>query len=102
MEENLHIQIASTDNDTRQDHPHHIVRDTRYTRLQQNIPQLIQQPAASQQAYCAHEIVVAADSVTGAPLTLPFVAVYDRSPAQGEGDIVLSAQDLLDVTIDRF
>ncbi|KAJ5285752.1 hypothetical protein N7524_001058 [Penicillium chrysogenum] len=65
-----------------------------------NIPPLVQQQAASQQAYCAHEIEISANGVTGAPLTLPFVAVYDRPPAQGEGDIVLAEQDFLDVTSD--
>ncbi|KAJ5941934.1 hypothetical protein N7516_002102, partial [Penicillium verrucosum] len=43
-----------------------------------------------------------ANGVTSAPLTLPFVAVYDRPPAQGEGDIVLTGQDFLDVTSDLF
>jgi hypothetical protein len=63
---------------------------------------LIQQHAVSQQAYCAHEVEITANNVTGAPLTLPFVEVYDRPPAQGEGDIVLTAQDLLDVTNGLF
>ncbi|OQE13623.1 hypothetical protein PENFLA_c045G02029 [Penicillium flavigenum] len=67
-----------------------------------NVPPLVQQPAVLQQAYCAHEVEISANGVTGAPLTLPFVAVYDRSPAQGEGDIVLTGQDFLDVTSDLF
>ncbi|KOS36883.1 hypothetical protein ACN38_g12348 [Penicillium nordicum] len=50
----------------------------------QNVPPLVQQPAVLQQAYCAHEVEISANGVTGAPLTLPFVAVYDRPPAQGE------------------
>ncbi|KAJ5459365.1 hypothetical protein N7530_011309 [Penicillium desertorum] len=36
--------------------------------------------AASQQAYYAHEVEISANSVTGAPLTLPFVTVYDILP----------------------
>ncbi|CAG8016442.1 unnamed protein product [Penicillium nalgiovense] len=67
-----------------------------------NIPPLVQQQAVSQQAYCAHEIEISANGVTGAPLTLPFIAVYDRPPAQGEGDIVLTGQDFLDITSDLF
>ncbi|KAJ5185740.1 hypothetical protein N7491_006392 [Penicillium cf. griseofulvum] len=63
-----------------------------------NVPPLIQQPASSQTAYCAHELTITANGVTGAPLTLPFAALYDRPPAQGEGDIVLTAQDFLDIT----
>ncbi|KAJ5945367.1 hypothetical protein N7516_005535 [Penicillium verrucosum] len=58
--------------------------------------------AALQQAYYAHEVEISANGVTSAPLTLPFVAVYGRPPAQGEGDIVLTGQDFLDITSDLF
>ncbi|KAJ5508030.1 hypothetical protein N7527_010173 [Penicillium freii] len=67
-----------------------------------NIPPLVPQQAISQQAYCAHEVEVTANGVTGAPLTLPFVAVYDRAPTTGKGDIVLTAQDFLSLTGNLF
>lgn len=67
-----------------------------------NISPLVQQQAISRQAYCAHEVEVTANGVTGAPLTLPFVAVYDRAPAAGEGDIVFTVQDFLGITSDLF
>ncbi|KXG45557.1 uncharacterized protein PGRI_033240 [Penicillium griseofulvum] len=51
---------------------------------------------------CAHEVAITANGVTGAPLTITFVALYDRPPAHGEGDIVLTARDFLDITSDLF
>jgi hypothetical protein len=51
---------------------------------------------------CAHEVTITANGVTGAPLTIPFVALYDRQPAHGEGDIFLATQDFMDITSDLF
>ncbi|KAJ5392784.1 hypothetical protein N7465_011758 [Penicillium sp. CMV-2018d] len=57
-------------------------------------------PASPQQAYCAQEVEVHQSKVdgephvvTGAPLVLPFVTVYDRLPNTGESDIVLQKRD---------
>ncbi|KAH8434087.1 uncharacterized protein LDX57_011725 [Aspergillus melleus] len=69
---------------------------TRFLRnqLSNQPPPRVQQPAASQQPFCAQEIMITAASVTGAPLVLNFETLFDR-PRQGqEADIVLDANDL--------
>lgn len=65
-----------------------------------NNPPSTTQPTSLQQAYCAHEVeidlsLVAGQPsvVTGAPMVLPFYAVYDRLPLPGESDIVLQGRD---------
>ncbi|OQD61956.1 hypothetical protein PENPOL_c014G08074 [Penicillium polonicum] len=65
-----------------------------------NAPPSSTQPASLQQAYCAQEVEVHQSEVdgephvvTGAPLVLPFVTVYDRLPNTGESDIVLQKRD---------
>ncbi|KAF4214439.1 hypothetical protein CNMCM5878_009249 [Aspergillus fumigatiaffinis] len=56
-------------------------------------PPLVNQPAASQQIYSAQEVVVTPTGVTGAPMILPFQALYDRPPGPNESDITITAQD---------
>ncbi|CUS15698.1 unnamed protein product [Tuber aestivum] len=47
-----------------------------------------------------NEINIYGNTVTGAPLRLPFHAIFLRPPVAGEGDIVFTAQDLLDYAED--
>ncbi|KAJ6009233.1 hypothetical protein N7522_004249 [Penicillium canescens] len=63
-----------------------------------NIPPLIPQPTPIQQPYSAQEVYVEPNRVIGAPLNIPFVALYDRSPGQGEGDILIQMQDFRNIT----
>lgn len=56
-------------------------------------PPLVNQPAASQQLYSAQEVVVTQTWMTGAPMILPFRALYDRAPGPNESDITIIAQD---------
>ncbi|KAI2733402.1 hypothetical protein CBS147332_417 [Penicillium roqueforti] len=63
-----------------------------------NIPPLTNQPTPTQQAYSAQEVYVRRNNVVGAPLCLPFVAVYDRLPGPGERDILLNVNDFLEIT----
>jgi len=55
---------------------------------------LMQQVATTQQPYSAQEIEVTSRGVVGAPLVLPFSAVYDEPAGPGEGDIFIGAQEL--------
>ncbi|KAF7125503.1 hypothetical protein CNMCM5793_001742 [Aspergillus hiratsukae] len=55
------------------------------------------QPAANQQLYSAQEVVVTPTGVTGAPMILPFRALYDRAPGPNESDITITAQDFRDL-----
>ncbi|OQD78229.1 hypothetical protein PENDEC_c001G03381 [Penicillium decumbens] len=70
-----------------------------------NIPPLTTQPSVIQQAYSSQEIYVefsrvagAPSTVIGAPLDIPFVALWDRPPRQGESDIILRVQDFQGMT----
>ncbi|KAJ6187549.1 hypothetical protein N7519_002457 [Penicillium mononematosum] len=70
-----------------------------------NIPPLIRQPAQLQQAYCAHQVDITAstaagmpNAVTGAPMVLPFIAIQDRPPGPGEGNIVIGPQAFDEMT----
>jgi hypothetical protein len=56
-------------------------------------PPLVNQPAASQQLYSAQEVVVTPTGMAGAPMILPFRALYDRAPGPNETDITIIAQD---------
>ncbi|CAG7920170.1 unnamed protein product [Penicillium olsonii] len=53
------------------------------------IPPLAEQLPAVQQAYSAQEIEVSGDRLAGGPLVLPFVALFDQLPGQGDHDVVL-------------
>ncbi|KAI2791265.1 hypothetical protein POX_c04122 [Penicillium oxalicum] len=59
-----------------------------------SMPPLIQQPAATQQAYCAQEVEVTPTDIHGAPIILPFAALFDRDPGPSETDVVINAQQL--------
>jgi hypothetical protein len=63
-----------------------------------NIPPLIHQTPPIQQSYSAQEVYVEADRVIGAPLNIPFAALYDRPSAQGESDILIQMQDFRNIT----
>jgi hypothetical protein len=63
-----------------------------------NIPPLIPQPTPIQQPYSAQEVYVDTNRVIGAPWNIPFVALYDRSPGQEEGDILIQMQDFRNIT----
>lgn len=63
-----------------------------------HIPPLFQQPATIQQAYSAHEVEVTSTRIEGAPMILPFAALYDRPPGPREVDVVLDPQDFRDIT----
>ncbi|CAI7570042.1 unnamed protein product [Penicillium manginii] len=63
-----------------------------------NTPPLLPQPTPFQQPYSAQEVYVEPNRVIGAPLNIPFVALYDRSPGQGEGDILIQMQDFRNIT----
>lgn len=52
----------------------------------------------SQQPYCAQEITITPQGVTGTPLVLPFTALYDRVPGPGETDVLITTADCLKIT----
>ena len=58
------------------------------------MPPRLHQPAATQQSYDAQVIKITANNITGAPLVLPFLALFDRPPKGNEADIVLGLQEL--------
>ncbi|KAJ5327668.1 hypothetical protein N7452_008058 [Penicillium brevicompactum] len=61
------------------------------------MPPLVPQLPATQQAYAAQEIEVTWSHAAGAPLVLPFAALFDQQPGPGQHNIVLEAQDLCSV-----
>jgi hypothetical protein len=70
-----------------------------------NMPPLVPQRPAIQQPYCAQEIVITRPpaqglpvTVTGAPLILPFHALYDRAPGRRERDIIITSGGCNDIT----
>ncbi|CDM36080.1 hypothetical protein DTO013E5_5559 [Penicillium roqueforti] len=70
-----------------------------------NIPPLIRQPARLQQPYCAQSVDITPNPVAGMPnfmdgdpMVLPFVAIQDRPPGPGEGDVVIGLQNFNFVT----
>ncbi|KAE8143071.1 hypothetical protein BDV38DRAFT_293515 [Aspergillus pseudotamarii] len=58
-----------------------------------NMPPLSDQPAATQMLYMAQEVTVTPNTVSGAPMVLPFHALMDRAPGANETDISITAQD---------
>lgn len=58
------------------------------------LPPRLHQPAATQPSYDAQVIKITANNITGAPLVLPFLALFDRPPRGNEVDIVLGLQEL--------
>jgi len=63
-----------------------------------NMPTLFPQVPATQQPYCAQEITITQQSITGDPLVLPFHALYDRVPGQGESDVLIKSADFRSIT----
>lgn len=61
------------------------------------MPPMVRQPAVSQQAYCIKELIITPTTVVGAPLILPFQAIFDRPPVGNEQDIVLNAAALMSI-----
>ncbi|GFF30573.1 hypothetical protein IFM51744_01179 [Aspergillus udagawae] len=56
-------------------------------------PPLVNQPAANQQLYSAQEVVITPTGMTGAPMILPFRALFDRAPTANETDVTITAQN---------
>ncbi|KAJ5845176.1 hypothetical protein N7534_008845 [Penicillium rubens] len=67
-----------------------------------NVPPLVTQPIPTQQPYSAQEVYVQPNNVVGAPLSIPFAAIYDRPPGPGEHDILINANDFLEITEKLF
>ncbi|KAJ5895316.1 hypothetical protein N7495_007007 [Penicillium taxi] len=64
-----------------------------------NMPPLTTQQPLNQQSYCAQEVRASENGISGAPLILPFEALYDRAPANAmESDLIISEQDLINIT----
>lgn len=63
-----------------------------------NVPPLIPQVPASQQPYCAQEIIITPQGITGTPLVLSFDALYDRAPGLGEADVLITLTDCEKIT----
>jgi hypothetical protein len=63
-----------------------------------NSPPLTLQSAPIQQAYSAQEVYVRSDRILGATMNIPFVALYDRTPRQGECDILFQREDFRNIT----
>ena len=61
------------------------------------MPPMVRQPAVLQQAYCIKELIITSTTVVGAPLILPFQAIFDRSAVGNEQDIVLNAAALMSI-----
>ncbi|KAJ5129434.1 uncharacterized protein N7515_005473 [Penicillium bovifimosum] len=62
-----------------------------------NRPPLYSQDPAAQQPYCAQQIIITRQGATG-DLVLPFDALYDRSPEQGEHDVLITSTDFMRLT----
>ena len=58
------------------------------------MPPRIHQPSATQRSYDAQVVKVTTNNITGAPLILPFLALFDHLPQGNEEDIALGLQEL--------
>ncbi|KAE8381676.1 hypothetical protein BDV26DRAFT_255235 [Aspergillus bertholletiae] len=67
-----------------------------------NIPPLVTQPVITQNPYSVEEVTVTAAGVTGAPMTIPIQALYDRAPSSTEKDIILNDSDFTFITRSAF
>jgi hypothetical protein len=68
-----------------------------------NVPPLVQQPVNMQQPYSCAEVDVTETTVDGAPLTIPYCALFDvpvRPPNMQ--DVVLNAEDFRFITRVNF
>jgi hypothetical protein len=54
------------------------------------MPPRVRQPIHTQHPYIAQEIVITPAGIIGAPLILPFEALFDRTPQANEGDILFT------------
>ena len=72
--------------------------------LGQQSPPLVVQAAASQRCYCVQEVTVDRNGVAGAPMVLPFRALFDRDPDPSESktDVAITAQDFREITATVF
>lgn len=62
-----------------------------------NVPPLTAQPAVAPRPYSAQEVLITPTSVTGAPMMIPFEALYDRGRGPTETDVIITAQDFRDI-----
>jgi hypothetical protein len=67
-----------------------------------NMPPLSRQPAQIQKSYCSQEVTVTPNSVVGAPLVLPFEALFSRAPIFPERDISIPAARFVEFTTNMF
>jgi hypothetical protein len=75
--------------------PHPLTRQYIQSLCRQNpnMPPLTRQLVQTQQPYCSQAVTVTAAGVVGAPLILPFEALFCRPPIFPETDLVISATD---------
>ncbi|KAJ6099287.1 hypothetical protein N7467_000822 [Penicillium canescens] len=66
------------------------------------MPPLTRQPAQTQMSYCSQEVTVTPNSVVGAPLVLPFEALFSRAPIFPETDISIPASRFEDFATNTF
>jgi hypothetical protein len=65
-------------------------------------PPIVRQVPSYQHAYSAQEVTVTATTVTGAPMTLPFTALYERPRGPNEGDVVITSQMFREIVASVF
>ncbi|OJJ31599.1 hypothetical protein ASPWEDRAFT_176664 [Aspergillus wentii DTO 134E9] len=58
------------------------------------MPPRVHQAAGNQRSYNAQVVKIDVDNITGAPLVLPFRALFDRQPRGNEADVVLGKTEL--------
>lgn len=51
------------------------------------MPPLVAQAAVNQRCFSAQEVTVDRNGVTGAPMVLPFSALFDTAPGPNETDV---------------
>lgn len=68
-------------------------------RQQQNlVPPLVRQQAMNQTAFCHQEVLVTPAAITGGPLVIPFMAMFNAPPTGTQGDIIINQQAFRDFT----
>lgn len=68
-----------------------------------HMPPFVSQAAVNQRCFSAQEVTVERDgSVTGAPMVLPFRALFDRDPSPNERDVSITAQEFQEITAAAF
>lgn len=66
------------------------------------MPPLVAQAAVNQRCVSAQEVTVGTNDVTGAPMVLPFSALFDRGRWPNETDVLITAQDFRDIIATVF